>query len=178
MTRGTRDAAANLGKVEVETVAANSGLAAAGMTFQFLATSHDGAEPVVVMAERGGQRCGVFTDLGFPGEHLSTALESLDFVFLESNYDPDMLAACGYPPHTKARIRGKGGHISNAEAAGLVAGLRGGRLCDVVLSHLSENSNRPDLAYADFTGGLGDGWDGRGLRVSVAKRHEIGRAHV
>ena len=171
MTRGTRDTSPNLGKVEVEIVAAGSGLMAAGMTFHFLATTHDGAEPIVVTAEHGGLRCGVFTDLGRPSQTLAAALDSLDFVFLESNYDPDLLAKCDYPPSIKARIRGDGGHISNAEAAGLVAGLPGGRLRSVVLSHLSENSNRPDLAYADFIAGLGDRRREQGLRVGVAKRH-------
>lgn len=173
MTRGTLDASRNLGKVKVETVHAGSGLNAAGMCFEFLSTPHDGAEPIMVAVERDGSRCGVFTDLGHPNTALSEALNSLDFVFLESNYDPGLLAANPrYPASLKARIKGNGGHISNAEAAGLVAGLAGNRLRRVVLSHLSEENNRPDLAYSNFVAGLGGRIAELGMRVGVAKRHQ------
>ncbi len=173
MTPGTLAAAGGkLGRVAVERIRPGAGLKAAGLEFRFVATPHDGEEPVMVAVERGGRRCGVFTDLGhvFPG--LAEELEALDFVFMESNYDPDLLAANRrYPQPLKARIRGGGGHLSNREAAELISGLRGERLRRVVLAHLSEENNRPDMAKACFTGILNGRIQALDMRVGVAPRH-------
>ena len=72
---------------------------------------------------------------------------TLDAVFLESNYDPDMLANGPYPAFLKQRIKGPKGHISNHEAAEVLrrAG-EAGRLQWACLSHLSDKNNRPDVA--------------------------------
>ena len=173
MTKGTRAASRTLGRVEVETIRAGSGLNAAGMRFEFLPSPHDGAEPIMVTVERTGSRCGVFTDLGHPSAALAEALDGLDFVFLESNYDPDLLAANPrYPAPLKARIKGRGGHISNAEAVELVVGLRGSRLKQVVLSHLSEENNNPSLAYSGFVDGMGCRIAELKMRVGVAFRRK------
>ena len=174
MTAGTRDGAATrLGKVRVETVAPGSGIHAAGMRFDFVPTPHDGVEPVMITAERTGRRCGVFTDLGhvFPG--LADLLAGLDFVFFESNYEPDLLAGNRrYPNSLKARIRGKGGHISNREAAELVGSLPGERLRRVVLSHLSKENNDPRVAFECFTALARERMRETGMKVGVAPRHD------
>ncbi len=172
MTRGTRDAAGeSLGNVQVEVVDASGGLSVAGLKFSFHPTPHDGAEPVVVTVERNGRRCGIYTDLGhvFPG--LAEHLAGLDFVFLESNYDPGMLAGNRrYPPGLKARIRGSGGHLSNGEAAELLFGLRGERLRRIVLSHLSKENNTPDTAKNSLLRRFGPRLKECGIKVGVAPR--------
>lgn len=171
MTRVTRDAARCLGRAAVETVAPGSGLKAAGFSFEFLSTPHDGAEPVSVVAERGGRRCGVLTDLGHCFSGLAALLDSLDFAFLESNHDPGLLASNPrYPAHLKRRIAGPGGHIANAEAGELVAKLPGERLRRVVLSHLSAENNRPALAYESFAAAAAERIRAAGMRVGVARR--------
>ena len=177
MTSGTRDAAASrLGQVRVETVRPGSGLMAAGFKFDFIPTPHDGAEPVMVTIERNGKRCGVLTDLGHPFAGLGDILGSLDFVFFESNYDPDMLASNHrYPLPLKARIRGQHGHLSNAEAAEMIGGLPGERLRRVVLSHLSQENNRPELAQACFSSLAAERIRALGMKVGVAFRHEAMR---
>lgn len=177
MTAGTRDAAAKkLGNVRVETVLPGSGLKAAGFDIQFVGTPHDGEEPVMVSLERGGRRCGIFTDLGHVFTGLSDQLEELDFVFIESNYDPDLLAANRRYPHPlKARIRGSHGHLSNREAAELLLGLKTPRLRKVVLSHLSQENNRPDLARECFAGVMAGKIRELGMKVGVAPRHDAMR---
>lgn len=177
MTAGTRDAAAaKMGRVMVETIRPETGLKAAGMRFEFVATPHDGVEPVMITAECDGQRCGVFTDLGhiFPG--LDSVVAGLDFVFFESNYEPDLLAANRRYPHPlKARIRGKGGHLSNREAAEFLGGLPGERLRRVVLSHLSQENNDPRLAFDCFQAVARTRIRELGMKVGVAPRHEAMR---
>ncbi|MCL2001601.1 MAG: MBL fold metallo-hydrolase [Planctomycetes bacterium] len=174
MTAGTREAAADrLGKIEAEMVRPGAGLSAAGFIFEFTATPHDGTEPVAVAAETTGRRGGVFTDLGHVFDGLGDLLANLDFVFLESNYDADLLAANQkYPPFLKARIRGEGGHLSNTEASTLIRNLPGERLRRVVLSHLSQENNRPELARNCFLTGASERIRDSGMRVGVAPRHE------
>ena len=74
-------------------------------------------------------------------------IENSPLVFLESNYDPDMLFACSYPMFLKKRIMGNRGHLSNLESAKVIEKLSKTGTRVVVLSHLSENSNTPYLAY-------------------------------
>lgn len=173
MTPGTAESAANrLGKVTVDYIRPGSGLHASGFAFEFIATPHDGAEPVMVAVEREGRRCGVFTDLGHQFAGLDEWLGTLDFVFFESNFDHDMLSRSRYPAYLKARIRGKHGHISNDDAAELVNRLASERLRRIVLSHLSEENNRPDLAFAAFTAATAARRQAAGMKVGVAPRHD------
>lgn len=115
------------------------------VTVHTLATPHDAAESVAFIIECEGKRLGIFTDLGHPFSGLARALAEVDAVYLESNYDPVMLAEGPYPEDLKARIRGRGGHLSNDEAAALLRHRRR-RPRWVALAHLSEQNNDPDLA--------------------------------
>jgi len=108
-------------------------------------TPHDGADGVGFVIHASGARLGVLTDLGHPFKELAETIASLDAVILESNYDPHMLEAGPYPAFLKARIRGLGGHLSNIEAAELLASV-GGKLQWACLAHLSEHNNTPKLA--------------------------------
>ena len=113
-----------------------------------ISTPHDAAEPVVFVVAAGGKRVGILTDLGCVFEGLAELIGTLDGVFLESNYDPRMLARGPYPASVKRRIIGDGGHLSNVESAELAASAADGRLQWVALSHLSETNNTPETALA------------------------------
>lgn len=110
-------------------------------------TPHDGADGSVFVVEAGAKRLGIMTDLGHVFKDLISIVSSLDAVFLESNYDPDMLAAGPYPAFLKKRIKGPHGHLSNLEAAHLLfRAAEASRLKWACLSHLSEQNNHPDIA--------------------------------
>jgi phosphoribosyl 1,2-cyclic phosphodiesterase len=109
-------------------------------------TPHDAADGVGFIVEHGGKRLGILTDLGHPFPALLEVLPTLDAVYLESNYDPDMLHAGPYPPYLKNRITGLHGHLSNAESADLLR-QAGGRLQWAALAHLSDENNTPALAF-------------------------------
>jgi phosphoribosyl 1,2-cyclic phosphodiesterase len=110
-------------------------------------TPHDGVDGAAFVVEAGGKRLGIMTDLGHVFKDLVRLVSSLDAVFLESNYDPDMLARGPYPAYLKQRIRGPRGHISNDEAAGvLLRAAEENRLQWACLAHLSEHNNHPDVA--------------------------------
>jgi phosphoribosyl 1,2-cyclic phosphodiesterase len=110
-------------------------------------TPHDGVDGAAFVVEAGGKRLGILTDLGHVFKDLVTLVSSLDAVFLESNYDPDMLARGPYPAYLKQRIKGPRGHISNTEAAEvLLRASAANRLQWACLAHLSEQNNHPDVA--------------------------------
>ncbi len=111
-----------------------------------ISTPHDGAEGVCFIICHAGRRLGVFTDLGFVFGKLAEAVADVDAMYLESNYDPEMLQAGPYPPHLQARIRGDGGHLANAEAAALLRDFGTGRVQWAALAHLSEQNNTPAAA--------------------------------
>ncbi len=142
----------------------------AGFRVRTIPTPHDSAEPAAVTIERRGRRCGVFTDLGHPFPGLGEAISELDAVFLESNYDPRMLAEGDYPAFLKNRIRSPAGHLANEEAAALVRDY-GCRLQAAVLAHLSAHNNRPEIALQTFHAIAGDA-QRRGLRCFTAPRYE------
>ncbi|MDR3211073.1 MAG: MBL fold metallo-hydrolase [Planctomycetota bacterium] len=172
MTPGTRNyAPERLGNFTSALVHPQKGMTVAGMDFEFIPTPHDAQEPVAVIVEADKQRCGFFTDLGHPFPGLDDHLRSLDLVFLESNYDPNLLSENQeYPAALKKRIQGKHGHLSNCEAATLVKSLGPGRLRTVMLSHLSDKNNSPDIALAEFIAILGKHLSTHCLRVDVARR--------
>jgi len=114
---------------------------------QAIPTPHDGADGAAFIVSSGSKRLGIMTDLGHVFKGLIYLVSSVDAVFLESNYDPDMLAAGPYPAYLKQRIKGPRGHLSNIEAADILRrASEAKRLKWACLSHLSEQNNHPDVA--------------------------------
>lgn len=111
-------------------------------------TAHDAADPAVLVVEGDGRRVGVAYDVGSPTTALSLACRDLDALVLETNHDEVMLRASGYPPTVRARIAGRGGHLSNRQAAELAAEVAHAGLALVVLAHISDRCNTPELARA------------------------------
>ncbi|MBQ8431060.1 MAG: MBL fold metallo-hydrolase, partial [Clostridia bacterium] len=87
------------------------------------------------------------TDTGYLPDNAYSIIENSSLVFLESNYDPDMLYACSYPPFLKKRIMSNIGHLSNLDCAKIIERISKTKTRQVVLSHISENSNTPYLAF-------------------------------
>ncbi|MEW5745869.1 MAG: MBL fold metallo-hydrolase [Nitrospirota bacterium] len=127
-------------------------------------TPHDAIDGAVFIVESDGKRLGVMTDLGHPFDELHALLPTLDGVFIESNYDPEMLKHGPYPAVLKRRIKGTAGHISNEEAAALLKASP--RLRWACLAHLSEQNNTPRLALETHRSVLGPG-----LSLHVAARY-------
>ncbi len=134
---------------------------------QTIPTTHDGADGVVFILEHRSTRVGVMTDLGSLFPALGPAVETLDAVVIESNYDDEMLTNGGYPEALKRRIRGDGGHISNHEAA-MVLATHCQRLQWACLAHLSEHNNTPQIAKSTVVGAISQRFP-----VHVASRYEV-----
>lgn len=118
---------------------------------------HDASEPCQYVFRAGGCKLGVLSDAGHLTPHMRTVLAACDALLLECNHDPQMLADGPYPPSLKQRVGGSRGHLSNRQAAALLRGYAVERLQHLVLTHLSETNNTPELALAAIAEAL----DGR-----------------
>ncbi len=116
---------------------------------------HDAAEPVQYVFSDGARKLGVLTDAGCATPHIEAMLAGCHALVLECNHDAEMLAHGDYPYVLKQRVGGRHGHLSNAEAAALLARLDTGRLQHLVAAHLSQKNNTPELAVSALCGVLG-----------------------
>jgi phosphoribosyl 1,2-cyclic phosphodiesterase len=107
---------------------------------------HDAVDPVGFVFEIEGARLGVATDLGYIPSNLHAHLRRCDVLMLESNHDLEMLRDGPYPWAVKQRVMSRVGHLSNDAAAEFLAQRYDGHATYVVLAHLSESNNLPELA--------------------------------
>ena len=87
------------------------------------------------------------TDAGHVTSDIRHYLSKADHIVIESNHDVDMLMNGPYPIYLKRRVRGEGGHLSNAECGELLHDIYHPSLRHVFLCHLSDENNDPDIAY-------------------------------
>ena len=112
--------------------------------------SHDAAEPCSFSVSSESSNVAVMTDIGLKCSNVIAHIKDADAIFLESNYDDDMLKTGHYPAFLKARISSDLGHLSNTQAGLIALEHASPRLKHVFLSHLSENNNTPELAFHTF----------------------------
>lgn len=145
-----------------------------GITVTSFPTPHDsrgslGYRFEITQADGSVLRIGYATDVGFVSCEVEEALTGCDAVILESNHDPDMLMMGPYPYDLKLRISSRRGHLSNADSAALAARLCASGTHDLMLAHLSQENNTPELAYDECFGAVGD----EGVRICVAQPDTI-----
>ncbi|MGO8934769.1 MAG: MBL fold metallo-hydrolase [Terracidiphilus sp.] len=107
---------------------------------------HDAADPVGFVLSAEGVRMGFATDLGYIPPNVKEQLQALDLLLLESNHDLEMLRDGPYPWSVKQRVLSRVGHLSNDATAEFLSTAYDGQAAYVILAHLSENNNLPELA--------------------------------
>lgn len=107
---------------------------------------HDACEPTQFVFSDGHHALGLLTDAGRPTDHIIASLNGVDALVLECNHDAQMLANSNYPPSLKRRIGGEYGHLSNDDAAQILAAMDQSRLRYVIAAHLSQSNNTPEHA--------------------------------
>jgi len=148
-TPGTWRAAGCPDGVEVRLfVGHGRGFRVGGIKLHPVPVPHDAREPCQFVVEGDGHRLGILTDTGTVTARIREHLRGCDALILETNHDRDMLRSGPYPPALRARVGGAFGHLSNAQAADLLDGLDHEHLRHLMLAHLSEHNNRPELARA------------------------------
>jgi len=133
---------------------------------------HDAADPVGFVFEAEGIRIGLATDLGYIPAHAALRLRRCDILMIESNHDLDMLRDGPYPWSVKQRVMSRVGHLSNNAAAEFLEKGYDGNAEYVILAHLSESNNLPELARVAAEYALRDRMSLLGNRVLLATQDQ------
>lgn len=108
--------------------------------------SHDTIDPVGFVISDGINSIGYCTDTGKTSHLMTARLKSCSALILEFNHDLHMLKTGPYPLALQQRVRSSHGHLANEDAALFLHELMHENLQCVVLAHLSETNNLPELA--------------------------------
>lgn len=147
-----------------------------GMRFTSFPTPHDSRGSVgyrIEILDEGGDGpvccIGYATDIGYVSDTVEKALTGCQAVILESNHDPELLWSGSYPEDLKVRISSRRGHLSNPDSAALAAHLCATGTESLMLAHLSQENNRPEIAYEVCLASVGSDR----VHISVAQPDEV-----
>ena len=136
-----------------------------GLTIKALPKNHDASDPYSFTVASPTVCIGIFTDIGVVCDNLIRHFTQCHAAFLEANYDEQLLEKGRYPWPLKNRIRGGHGHLSNRQAVELFAEYRPAFMSHLLLAHLSQDNNRPELVQQLFEA------QSQGTTIVVASRH-------
>ncbi|MDO5560685.1 MAG: MBL fold metallo-hydrolase [Oscillospiraceae bacterium] len=125
----------------------NSPVSILDMTVQSFDTPHDTEQSCGYRIDfKDKKSCAVCTDLGYVTHTVDEHLLGADTVLIEANYDNNMLIYGPYPPYVKQRIKSEHGHLSNDDSAKQILRLIEHGTTKIILGHLSQENNSPELA--------------------------------
>jgi phosphoribosyl 1,2-cyclic phosphodiesterase len=133
---------------------------------------HDAADPVGFVFRAEGVRIAFATDLGYIPPNVKAQLNGVDLLLLESNHDLEMLRDGPYPWQVKQRVLSRVGHLSNEAAAQFLENGYDGQAAYVILAHLSESNNLPELARVTAERALNGRASLLANRLLLAAQHE------
>lgn len=107
---------------------------------------HDAVDPVAFTFEAEGIKIGLVTDLGYIPKVVKQHVLGCHCLVFESNHDLEMLKVGPYPWFVKQRVMSRHGHLSNHSTARFLAEDYDGRAQVLVLAHLSQTNNHPEIA--------------------------------
>jgi len=114
-------------------------------------------------------RIGYATDIGYVSKDVEAGLLGCDAVILESNHDSELLMLGPYPYELKLRVASNHGHLSNIDCADFAAKLCASGTKHLMLAHLSQENNMPDIAYDACFGAIAD----ENITLCIARPEEI-----
>lgn len=115
--------------------------------FHPFSVPHDAVDNFGFVARRDGVKVATLMDFGHIDDTIKQNLRGCDAVVIESNHSRDMLRACGlYTWDLKQRIMSRTGHLSNEDLSDWLTGDFDGSARHLVLAHLSQRANEPNLA--------------------------------
>lgn len=128
-----------------------------GLTVTSFPTPHDSRASVGFRIEADPDYAiGYATDIGFVSRDVENGLTGCTTVILESNHDIDMLMEGPYPYDLKKRISSRRGHLSNSDSAEFAAHLCRCGTKQLMLAHLSQENNTPEIAYDECISSIGN----------------------
>jgi phosphoribosyl 1,2-cyclic phosphodiesterase len=141
----------------IELIAPGSRFTVGDIEVSAFAIPHDAVDPLGFSFRAQGAKVAIVTDLGYLPELVKHHLRDADLLALESNHDVEMLKVGPYPWHVKQRVMSRTGHLSNHTVSEFLADPEGfdARPRHLVLAHLSEYNNNPDVARISAEEALG-----------------------
>jgi phosphoribosyl 1,2-cyclic phosphodiesterase len=154
--RSLRDDAGQLPKLaKLEIFSAGRQFQIADITVTPFTIPHDAADPVGFTFRAEGAKIAFATDLGYMPASVRDHLRRCDVLIIESNHDLEMLRVGPYPWSVKQRVMSRVGHLSNDSLAQFFAEDYDGAASHIVLAHLSEQNNHPEVARRVAENALG-----------------------
>ncbi len=168
-----------IGKISTENIKVfdnNSKFSIGDIEITPFLTSHDAARSVGYSFENTKNKVCVATDMGEINEEIIKILSGSSAVLLEANYDQNLLEIGPYPYDLKRRIKGRFGHLCNDETGKTAVQLVKSGVNEIILGHLSNENNHPQLAYQTVKDCFAENGIiiGQDVKLSVAKRHSCG----
>jgi phosphoribosyl 1,2-cyclic phosphodiesterase len=130
---------------KLETFQAGERITIGELEIDTFTVPHDAIDPVGFCVRAEGVKIGFVTDLGYMPDSVRFHLHGAQLVVLESNHDIDMLKVGPYPWSVKQRVMGRNGHLSNDGVCGFIRDGLDGSVHTLVLGHLSEHNNHPEI---------------------------------
>ena len=109
-------------------------------------TSHDAVGSVGYIITENDKTVVYVTDTGYINRRNLNKLINKDLYIFESNHDVEMLMNGPYPYILKQRVLSDKGHLSNELSGSYLKELIGDKTKKIVLAHLSETNNTPEVA--------------------------------
>lgn len=139
------------------------------LTVTYFKTSHDADDSVGYIFESEDKDFVYVTDTGYINSKNFELLSNRNIYVFESNHDIELLMENpNYPYHTKQRILGDKGHLSNKDSSYYLSKFVGNKTKDIVLAHLSEQNNNPDIALNTLKEKLNN----ENINIMIAKQNE------
>jgi phosphoribosyl 1,2-cyclic phosphodiesterase len=133
---------------------------------------HDAVDPVGFCFRTEGIKIALVTDLGYIPDSIHFHVDGAQLLLMESNHDLEMLRVGPYPWSVKQRVMSRMGHLSNMSTCDFLRESFDGGTAHLVLGHLSEHNNHPEIVRATAAAVLEE----RGLATTleVASQNQPG----
>jgi phosphoribosyl 1,2-cyclic phosphodiesterase len=138
----------------VETIEPGKSFVIEDLTVEPFTIPHDAVDPVAFRFAAEGLRMAVATDLGYLPENVKHHLAGCHLMVIESNHDIEMLRNGPYPWYVKERVWSRTGHLSNKALCDFLRQEYDGAAQVMVLAHLSEHNNHPQIARMEAAAAL------------------------
>ena len=138
---------------------------------------HDAIDPVGFVIRCHGRKIGIATDLGYAGKMVPLKLRDSHLIVLESNHDPGLLRKSKRPAHLQHRILSRRGHLSNQSAADLLPAVVGPMTQHLILAHVSDDCNHPELIQRAIHGRLAE-MNRDDINIFLARQDRVGETII
>ena len=171
--RSARDSAGNRVVLErLELFSSGRAFQIGDITVTPFTIPHDAIDPVGFTFRSEGIKVGVCTDLGYMPASVCHHVRGCQVLMIESNHDLELLRGGPYPWAVKQRVMSRVGHLSNDALADFLASDYDGGAEFLILAHLSEKNNHPEIARMTAERALGGQRDFRRNHLLLAGQHE------